>query len=881
MFSLSKSRPSKSSELMNTAKTTQDVEEPLDDIPSPSQIPGNRKKRFNFEVEDLSSDNFKGNANDAQKNANMSSPSRTVDTVTFISRNHEDSRDTGKLMSNFAQMQQDMQSIVRETTYRDLQDGTFDRDKSRDDQGAGLMSKFVQIQQNFSGMSDKVKLGVLQKEYEIKCADLQRTIAALEQTRADLEQKSLQLAASDAMLVEHEHMGSNLMTSCTDLQNELKSHRSDRLKLLSKLDKLALSDVERSAQTDKFANDTVTATVALGKSINDTLASNESQACKICENVKGILSRGHDTCTLLTKCIDQAVKMLMDKPKANAVVSSCAEDTKTRLALTSTEVVKSLQVMQHQLVSWLGDVNSAILATRAMREQQQSKINATQQAVEKGSTSIADVSSEFMHQQAFLISQSESAVEALHALTSTNLQTQQKLIEESALKIKQDTALKVQYMQTAIGSILQHIVNSSQQSVDAFTQMALRTCQDTHAAYEGKIVEVMNSNSAAFSYAHSSITSISTQSISACNAAAQVFASIKQDHERSDKQLLEVLAIAEEKKAALNGTISSVVEYTEHALEQAVQSVSKMSVYVNAVLSGIAQDMQEASARTMRDYTAFTDKHCHKEFLKIEEYFQSLSQLLQTWSAALEQIESDAAAFRKVLQHTAVQPSGNTSTKKVLPSSQPLPLSASSSQKSERISEPWGPAAWPVVSPDNAERTFYLQRQSKAHDLPNSSNLAHDSRLAELGRVSISWSLDVSGMRQRLKMYSYAMCLPSLAIGSITGERLVSPPHTMIVPGVGENCFTLELGEHPKFPEYLGIYAHSQGPYPLSLEGTVLTFLGKSFRFEKTDLCTRPTYACFRVLISFKDANRVISSDAIVINCDLRAQFHDVPHAPA
>ncbi len=38
------------------------------------------------------------------------------------------------------------------------------------------------------------------------------------------------------------------------------------------------------------------------------------------------------------------------------------------------------------------------------------------------------------------------------------------------------------------------------------------------------------------------------------------------------------------------------------------------------------------------------------------------------------------------------------------------------------------------------------------------------------------------------------------------------------------------------------------------------------------------TYDCFRVLTSFKDANRVISSDAIVIDCDMRGPFHDVPH---
>jgi len=130
----------------------------------------------------------------------------------------------------------------------------------------------------------------------------------------------------------------------------------------------------------------------------------------------------------------------------------------------------------------------------------------------------------------------------------------------------------------------------------------------------------------------------------------------------------------------------------------------------------------------------------------------------------------------------------------------------------------------------------------------------------------IAWNADVKHIRQRLTMLSYA-CLPLPAsFTNIMGSRPASPQCSLLVPGAGEYFFRLEIGEHVSFPQYLGIYIHVDGTqFPITLEGTILTFLGKKFEYTFLDICAQPTCSCFRVLISYKDALRMLKTYVSVL----------------
>jgi hypothetical protein len=123
----------------------------------------------------------------------------------------------------------------------------------------------------------------------------------------------------------------------------------------------------------------------------------------------------------------------------------------------------------------------------------------------------------------------------------------------------------------------------------------------------------------------------------------------------------------------------------------------------------------------------------------------------------------------------------------------------------------------------------------------------------------IAWNVDVKQIRQRLTLLSYA-CFPfPESFMHILSTRPTSPECSLLLPGAGEYFFRLEIGEHPSFPQYLGIYIHVDGSqFPVTLEGTALTFLGKKFEYTFYDICAQPTCSCFRVLISYKDAARMI-----------------------
>ena len=145
-------------------------------------------------------------------------------------------------------------------------------------------------------------------------------------------------------------------------------------------------------------------------------------------------------------------------------------------------------------------------------------------------------------------------------------------------------------------------------------------------------------------------------------------------------------------------------------------------------------------------------------------------------------------------------------------------------------------------------------------------------------RSRISWSVDVRQVRRRLTLLSYA-CLPLPAsFTNILNSRPFSPECSLLLPGAGEYFFRLEIGEHPAFPQYLGIYIHVDGSqFPITLEGTSLTFLGKKFEYAYQDICALPTCSCFRVLISYKDAARVMTTDTILIECNFVAALTTPP----
>jgi len=135
----------------------------------------------------------------------------------------------------------------------------------------------------------------------------------------------------------------------------------------------------------------------------------------------------------------------------------------------------------------------------------------------------------------------------------------------------------------------------------------------------------------------------------------------------------------------------------------------------------------------------------------------------------------------------------------------------------------------------------------------------------------IDWNADVRQLRQRLTLLSYS-CLPLPAsFTNLLSTRPSSPQCSLLLPGIGEYYLRIEIGEHVSFPQYLGIYIHVDGDvFPITLEGTSLKFLGKKFDYSAMDLCTKPTCSCFRVLISYSDAQRMMVNDHLSIQCDFK-----------
>jgi len=185
-----------------------------------------------------------------------------------------------------------------------------------------------------------------------------------------------------------------------------------------------------------------------------------------------------------------------------------------------------------------------------------------------------------------------------------------------------------------------------------------------------------------------------------------------------------------------------------------------------------------------------------------------------------------------------------------------------------------------------ADHSHLTKRLDELDDLKELSQRLI-KRLNELGfdenetlsiRSRIAWTADIRQIRQRLTLLSY-FCLPLPAsFTNILSSRPISPECSLLLPGAGQYFFRLEIGEHPSFPQYLGVYIHVDGSqFPVTLEGTSLTFLGKKFEYTYYDICSQPTCSCFRVLISYKDAARMMVTDALLIECEFKAALWEPP----
>ena len=135
------------------------------------------------------------------------------------------------------------------------------------------------------------------------------------------------------------------------------------------------------------------------------------------------------------------------------------------------------------------------------------------------------------------------------------------------------------------------------------------------------------------------------------------------------------------------------------------------------------------------------------------------------------------------------------------------------------------------------------------------------------------WEADITTLRYKLQLLNMS-CMPIALPVVNDNDRPCSTPSKLVVRGMKDYSYRLELGESPMYPDYLGIYIRVEGEvFPICLEDTFLTFLGKTFALTAQDMCLEPMRTCFKCLISHADARRLMTSNSIIIECEINARL--------
>lgn len=509
----------------------------------------------------------------------------------------------------------------------------------------------------------------VQKELEVTSSELKRTTVTLQQTVVDLEEKSAQLSASNAVICEQESTEGTLLGCGTELQNEVKMQRSDRMKLFGKMEKLVDNDSARSVLADAFVAAMATSATSLQQGVAGMLSSNDAEAAKICNGVNEMLSRGRETCAALNTCIDHAVQQLINKAESNTSVSSSLNDIKTHLASSNTDIATSLQTMQHQISSWLLEVQESMQTTRSILDQQNQHACAMQEAVEQHANQIAEMSVGFTNQQSSMTKQSQATAQELKTLISSTFSTQQQQLEESAAIMAQTMTTKVNAMQTAMNSMLQDIMTSSQQSVQMMSQASAKSSKESQMALEVKVTTMEAENAAAFEHATKSVDSMTCASRIMCDSNTKDFTVLETYGKQIESRVDDLNAAIGGKKTDLDGSINSVVSFADKSIVHATETVGNTSQKVTSLIADIkedANDMMRTTTKSISTFTTFMDNQGQTVCSKVGEHFTDLSDYLQTTFTTVDAVAAQTSAFNTNMQECVISSTGTTPTKKVL-----------------------------------------------------------------------------------------------------------------------------------------------------------------------------------------------------------------------
>lgn len=204
---------------------------------------------------------------------------------------------------------------------------------------------------------------------------LEATTAECAEVRGELAVKVTELAASDAVVTEQAVCEATLHNQGAGLITEVTDRRGDINALLGKVDRFVGKERERVANTAAFMQRMQASQRQLAGGVDALSQHCGAHSTSLCGGVQEMLAQGKDSCAVLKAAIDKALEaLLQDGRDATGSMSETCDGLAAELTQASAHIATTLQGLQSQLSSWLGDVDGHISASNGQLKMQQDEV---------------------------------------------------------------------------------------------------------------------------------------------------------------------------------------------------------------------------------------------------------------------------------------------------------------------------------------------------------------------------------------------------------------------------------------------------------------------------------------------------------------------------
>lgn len=544
---------------------------------------------------------------------------------------------------------------------------------------AAQESQLMECESALKQRTDEIKSYKLEvSECENRIGDLETSLEGtrnelfeinntLTETKEVLETTELNLFASEAVIGEQTTTEMKLHSQGEELQDDITSRRQDIEKLLTKIDVLSNKEQQRISDVQIFSSVIKDNKNNLFGKIKTMVSKSNGESAALCEGVNEMLYQGRETCSSLTKSIEEALNTLIgDAVSARDVMVTSCDDLNVHLHKTNKNIENTLQDLKIRLSDWLGVVDHNMIQTLTLLSSQQSQLQVLQTSVESQLVEYSNLHESFALNQEVIskrsMEQTQSLREEVLALTDNYRVDLQVAVNKAQTSVEQ----KAKHMEETMVAMLREMLSNTVSSFSSTLASNDVMARDLRTIIQGGSQQISSS--------------IISQTEGLKNYSVEMYGKFNGNHKQNQENIRNILSSNDEsaqhllqvsgdvsnQRENLNTTITGLLQTVDTAISCASETVNKTSKTASGIIDDVTtatKTMNSNATEAMESFVSFIDNKGTILSSDLKTHFNELDGHLQYQSEGLNGISESVSSYSNAVISSVTKRSGSTPQK--------------------------------------------------------------------------------------------------------------------------------------------------------------------------------------------------------------------------